>query len=55
MDPITVINKKFSAGSLRSSSNGGYDYRGILKKIVKPDVYSKIDSHWIENLGVMEK
>ena len=55
MEPITVKNTKFSAGSQRSSSQGGYDYRGVLKKIVKPEVYSKIDSHWIENLGVLEK
>lgn len=49
------IPNRLTAGSALSVSPGKYNYRSVLKNICKPGIYEKIDQHWIDNLGVMEK
>jgi len=55
MQEVTVIPARFSESGRTSHSSGRYDYRAVLKKALKPNVYEKLESHWIQNLGVLEK
>lgn len=55
MHQITVVPAHFSTSSRASHSSGRHDYRGSLRKLLKPSVFGRLESHWIHNLGVMEK
>jgi hypothetical protein len=56
MQQIRVIPaKNCTTNSMASCSSGGFNYRSILKQALKASVYKRLEIHWIENLGVMEK
>ncbi|CAI2370596.1 unnamed protein product [Moneuplotes crassus] len=52
MQQVSVIPARFSSTESRlSGSDGRFDYKSVLNKAFK----AKIDSHWVKNLGVLEK
>lgn len=56
MQQITVIPSKFSTTtSQMCQSSTRYNYRAVLKTALKESVYKRMETHWIQNLGVKEK